>query len=65
MIDPEELVLWAAPCGSWGGCRLADLTILREADLTGDERHAIATANDNDEAYGAVLRAAARLDGNA
>lgn len=45
MIDNNDNIIWASAAdGSWGGCKRDDLIIVRESELTDDEREAIEDA---------------------
>jgi hypothetical protein len=61
MIDKTENIIWASVAdGSWGGCERGDLIIVRESDLTDEERTFINNAFevDNDLAACDALSAA-------
>jgi hypothetical protein len=63
MIDKDKEVVWLCRAdASWGGCARADLIIVRESDLTDDER--VVIGNDNsttDEIHDVLTAAEARI----
>lgn len=63
MIDNNEWIIWMSTAdGSWGGCERGDLTIVRESDLTDDEREAIgADDSTTDDIYDVLTAAEERI----
>ena len=56
----SDRIVWAAPCGSWGGCDFHDLIWVRESDLTTDELETIKDP-DTDDPYTVIALASDRI----